>query len=174
MVSEGIAPRHAPASASADVEVLPPGPPSLPPVAGADADEAQSGPLGYEGMVTRQRIAERRAFAHWVAAVRTGQEPAHIAALARVYIEQAEQLRKIEKDLSTVRGSRDGWLPADQVAAAFERMATEIRGALLDLPHTLTPRLAGQPKGKIKTALDRAIHRILTRLANPAGVEETA
>jgi len=130
------------------------------------ADQAQA--LGYEGMVARLRIAETQAFGAWLRAVRGDHNPPLVAALARVYIEQAEQLRKVEKDLTAVRGSRDGWLPADQVTAAFERMAAEVRGALLDLPHTLTPLLVGRPKGKVKEALARAVHHILTRLANPA------
>ena len=126
--------------------------------------EAPAKALGYDAMLERLKIAERHLFGKWVAAVNRGQ-PSDIAALSRIWIEHVEQLRKVEKDQDAVRRQREGWMSRSEHEAFCLRLATEIRVALLALPKSLAPQLAGLCPAEIEAALDGAVREVLNLVA---------
>jgi len=149
LVSQGIAPREPAAAATAP-------PPS--------ADEER---LGYEPMVDRVQRAESATFAAWANALNAKRPAAEIAALARLWLEQVDALRKVEKDQSAVRRHDKDWLSRAEAETAFRRLAQEVKTALLALPRSLAPRCADRKAPEIEALLADEIHGVLQLLADP-------
>lgn len=140
---------------------------SLPP-----AEEILASALGYDAMLARLHHAEREAFTRWSACAASG-EVAGATSYGRIWEKYVEALRKVAKDQAAVRVHKDDFVARADAVAALERLATEIRMALLALPRSLAPRLAGLHPAEIERIIESDIRACLTLLSAEGDAGET-
>ena len=119
-------------------------------------------------MIERLRIAERASFSRWARALRDHSSVPDISALAHLWLEDVDALRKVEKDQASVRRNQKDWLPRAKVEALFTRIGTEIKTHLLALPRSLAPRLEGMSAAQKEALIQDEIYKALEALSGKA------
>lgn len=168
LVDRGIAPTPAPRPKSADAQIPEAAPASAEQGQPYKEPQGQSGEdvrkPGYTGMIERLRLAERATFASWTKAINE-RDITGIIGLRRAWIETSEQLRKVEKDAGAVRRNDGDWILRADVVAAFSRIGSEIKLALLAIPRSIAPRVVGASAPEIEAVIATEIHGCLALLA---------
>jgi len=172
LISQGISPVASPASGHGGPEVGSGKPKNTSPLTeegpgGRRVEQAPTATIsgvGFDAMLERLRLAERTMFGAWAEAVKR-RDFVQAAGCAKQWLDQAEQLRRVEKDQSSVRRDADAWLSHAEVLEAFTRWTAEIKTLLLALPRALAPRLAGLTATQIEAVLNNEVYRVLTLLS---------